>query len=118
MLKVTLVKSVIGSTPANRATVYALGLRKIGQSNTFEDTQSTRGMIHKVKHLLKVEEAEGEKVRRRQGKKVAASVTEEKPKKAAAKKAPAKSASSDDEKAAKPKAKAAPKKKKSEEEGQ
>lgn len=66
MLKVTLVKSKIGNTPANRATVKALGLNKIGSSNTFEDSPSIRGMIHKVKHLLKVEEgAEGDVVRRR-----------------------------------------------------
>lgn len=65
MLKVTLVKSKIGNTPANRATVKALGLNKIGSSNTFEDSASIRGMIHKVKHLLKVEEVEGVVVRRR-----------------------------------------------------
>lgn len=66
MLKVTLVKSKIGNTPANRATVKALGLNKIGSSNTFNDSPSIRGMIHKVKHLLKVEElADGEVVRRR-----------------------------------------------------
>ncbi len=66
MLKVTLVKSKIGNTPANRATVKALGLNKIGSSNTFEDSPSIRGMIHKVKHLLKVEEnVEGEVIRRR-----------------------------------------------------
>lgn len=66
MLKVTLVKSKIGNTPANRATIQALGLNKIGSFNTFEDSASLRGMIHKVKHLLKVEEVEGVKVRRRQ----------------------------------------------------
>ncbi|ARU42300.1 50S ribosomal protein L30 [Armatimonadetes bacterium Uphvl-Ar1] len=66
MLKVTLVKSKIGNTPANRATVKALGLNKIGSSNTFEDSASIRGMIHKVKHLLKVEEVDGVVVRRRQ----------------------------------------------------
>ena len=66
MLKVTLVKSLIGNTPRNRATVHALGLRKIGQSNTFEDTPAIRGMIHATKHLLQVEEnVEGTKVRRR-----------------------------------------------------
>ncbi len=69
MLKVTLTRSIIGNTPSNRRTVAALGLRKIGQSNTFNDTPDVRGMIHKVKHLLTVETIEGgEKVRRRQGK--------------------------------------------------
>jgi large subunit ribosomal protein L30 len=67
MLKVTLVKSKIANTPANRATVKALGLNKIGSTNTFEDSKSIRGMIHKVKHLLKVEEiTEGQVIRRRQ----------------------------------------------------
>lgn len=72
MLKVTLVKSKIANTPRNRATVKALGLNKIGSSNTFEDSPSIRGMIHKVKHLLLVEEvAEGEVVRRRRDGKAA-----------------------------------------------
>lgn len=72
MLKVTLVKSKIANTPRNRATVKALGLNKIGSSNTFDDSPSIRGMIHKVKHLLHVEElAEGEVVRRRRDGKAA-----------------------------------------------
>lgn len=73
MLKVTLVKSKIANTPANRATVKALGLNKMGSSNTFDDSASIRGMIHKVKHLLKVEEIEGGEVvrRRRDGKALA-----------------------------------------------
>ena len=72
MLKVTLVKSKIANTPRNRATVKALGLNKIGSSNTFDDSPSIRGMIHKVKHLLLVEElAEGEVVRRRRDGKAA-----------------------------------------------
>lgn len=111
MLKVTLVKSLIGNTPANRATVHALGLRKIGQSNTFEPTAPILGMIHKVKHLLMVEELDGgSKTRRRQGKKVltatapAAKASEDKPKKAAAKKsAKADDASGDVKSDAKPK---------------
>lgn len=92
MLKVTLKKSLIGNTPANRATVYALGLRKIGQSNTFEPTQSILGMIHKVKHLLVVEEVEGTKVRRRQGHQASAGTAEPKAAKKAAPKAAAKKA--------------------------
>ena len=79
MLKVTLRKSIIGNTPSNRATVAALGLRKIGQSNTFEDSPSVRGMIHKVKHLLTVEEsAQGEVVRRRRDGKAAAEIRDAK----------------------------------------
>ncbi len=49
MLKITLVKSVIGNTPANRATVRALGLTKTGRSVLQEDTAVIRGMIHHVK---------------------------------------------------------------------
>lgn len=65
MLKVTLVKSIIAGEPRNVKTAHALGLRKIGQSNLFEDTESIRGMIHKIKHLLKVEEVEDQPRRRR-----------------------------------------------------
>lgn len=60
VLKITLVKSVHGNVPRNRATVYALGLRKIGQSTLNHPTPSVLGMIHAVKHLLKVEEVEVE----------------------------------------------------------
>ena len=84
MLKITLVKSTISETPRNRATVHALGLRKTNRSVIQEDTPVIRGMIHHVKHLLKVEEADGAtKVRKRQGKKAAESATA-KPVKAAA----------------------------------
>lgn len=65
MLKVTLVKSIIAGEPRNVKTAHALGLRKIGQSNIFEDCESIRGMIHKIKHLLKVEEVEDQPRRRR-----------------------------------------------------
>ncbi len=60
MLKVTLVKSLIGNTPRNRATVKALGLRKISQSSLLPDNPAIRGMIHKVKHLLSVTVVEDE----------------------------------------------------------
>jgi large subunit ribosomal protein L30 len=67
MLKITLVKSVIGNTPANRATVRALGLTKTGRSVLQEDTAVIRGMIHHVKHLLTVEVVEDQpKARKRQ----------------------------------------------------
>ena len=56
MLKVTLVKSTIGSTPYQKKVVEAMGLRKIRQSVELEDTPSTRGAIFKVSHLLQVEE--------------------------------------------------------------
>ncbi len=56
MIKVTLVKSTIGSLKNQKATVEALGLKKIGSFNTFEDSAVVRGMIRKVAHLVKVEE--------------------------------------------------------------
>ena len=115
MLKVTLYKSIIGNTPANRATVHALGLRKIGQSNTFEPTPSILGMIHKVKHLLKVEEVEGTKVRRRMGHKAAGAAAPVAEKKPAAKKPAAKKSESKAE-AAESKPKRAPARKKKTEE--
>ncbi len=55
-LKITLVKSTIGSLKDQKATVQALGLRKIRSEVTHEDTPAIRGMIFKVKHLVKVEE--------------------------------------------------------------
>ena len=55
-LKVTLIKSTIGSTPYQKKVVEAMGLRKIRQSVELEDTPSTRGAIFKVSHLLQVEE--------------------------------------------------------------
>ncbi|MDR1166427.1 MAG: 50S ribosomal protein L30 [Deltaproteobacteria bacterium] len=53
---VTQVKSVIGRLPSHRATVRALGLKKIGQSKAHDATPAIRGMINKVSYLLKVEE--------------------------------------------------------------
>jgi large subunit ribosomal protein L30 len=55
VLKVTLVRSVIGRPPDQRATVASLGLRKIHQTVEVADTPSTRGMITKVRHLVVVE---------------------------------------------------------------
>ena len=58
MLKITLVKSVIGSKPVNRRTVTALGLRKTGRTVYRDDSPSVRGMIRNVQHLVKVEEVD------------------------------------------------------------
>ncbi len=55
-LKVTLVKSPIGAVPKNKATVEAMGLRKLHKSVEMPDNAATRGMIRKVAHLVKVEE--------------------------------------------------------------
>ncbi len=59
MLRIKLVKSPIGNTPRNRATIAALGLRKINQVVEHNDSPMVRGMIHHVKHVLEVTEAEG-----------------------------------------------------------
>ena len=56
-LKVTLVKSTIGAVPKNRKTVEALGLTKINKTVEMPDNAAVRGMIRKVNHLVKVEEA-------------------------------------------------------------
>lgn len=56
MLKVTLVKSVIGAVPKNKKTVEALGLRKIRQTVLLPDNAAVRGMIRQVNHLVAVEE--------------------------------------------------------------
>jgi large subunit ribosomal protein L30 len=55
-LKVTQVRSSIGTKPKHRGTLRALGLRGIGQSNTLEDRPEIRGMIARVPHLVAVEE--------------------------------------------------------------
>jgi large subunit ribosomal protein L30 len=54
-IKVTLVKSIIGTKQDHRATVRGLGLRKLNSSSELMDTPAVRGMIHKVQYLLKVE---------------------------------------------------------------
>jgi large subunit ribosomal protein L30 len=56
-LKVTLLKSIIGMSPKQEATVKALGLRRIRQAVEHEDTPTIRGMIKAVPFCLKVEES-------------------------------------------------------------
>lgn len=55
-LRVTQVKSSIGYKKDQLATLKALGLGKIGKTHEVADNESTRGMIFKVQHLVKVEE--------------------------------------------------------------
>jgi large subunit ribosomal protein L30 len=55
-LKVTQVRSGIGTKPKHRGTLRALGLRRLGQSNVLPDRPEIRGMIARVPHLVKVEE--------------------------------------------------------------
>ena len=57
-LKITLTRSLIGYKQDPRATVRALGLRKVNSTAVQEDNPTIRGMIHKVRHLVKVEEVE------------------------------------------------------------
>ena len=54
-IKVTLVKSTIGQVESVKATVQALGLKKIRSCNELDDTPVIMGMVAKVKHLVKVE---------------------------------------------------------------
>lgn len=54
-LKVTLVKSVIGTKQDHRATVRGLGLRRLNSTAMLEDTAAVRGMITKVAYLVKCE---------------------------------------------------------------
>jgi len=58
MIKVTLTRSQIGITPKQRGTLRALGLGKIGSSNTLPDRPEIRGMIARVPHLVSVEETQ------------------------------------------------------------
>ena len=55
-LKITLVKSTIGAIPKHRATVEALGLKKLNKSVELQNNAATKGMIAQVRHLVKVEE--------------------------------------------------------------
>ncbi|WP_077324027.1 50S ribosomal protein L30 [Virgibacillus siamensis] len=55
-LEITLTRSVIGRTEAQRKTVQTLGLKKIHQSVVREDTPAVRGLVNKVSHLLTVKE--------------------------------------------------------------
>jgi len=54
MLEITLVKSTIGTTEKQRAVVRGLGLRRLHQTVTLQDTPETRGMITKINHMLMV----------------------------------------------------------------
>ena len=54
-IKVTLVKSTISCSKAQKGTVAALGLKKIGQSKVFVDSATLQGQLNVVAHLVKVE---------------------------------------------------------------
>jgi large subunit ribosomal protein L30 len=55
-LRITWIKSGIGYARVQRRTLKALGLNRLNQSVTHSDCPSVRGMINKVRHLVKVEE--------------------------------------------------------------
>jgi large subunit ribosomal protein L30 len=56
MPKVTQIKSKNGSNQRQLDTLRSLGLRRIGQTVDVRDTPQARGMLHRVRHLVKVEE--------------------------------------------------------------
>ena len=55
-VKITLTRSLIGRPETQRRTIQALGLRKLNSTVEHEDTPAIKGMLHKVEHLIKVEE--------------------------------------------------------------
>lgn len=59
VLRITLVRSPIGYAKDQKATIRALGLRRLHQTVEKADTPVIRGMVAKVRHIVKVEEVEG-----------------------------------------------------------
>ena len=59
-LRITWVKSGIGYAEVQKRILKALGFSRLNQSVTHDDCASIRGMINKVRHLIKVEEESGE----------------------------------------------------------
>ena len=57
-LKVTQIRSVIGSKQNHKRTVRALGLKRIRDSRVHQDTPQIRGMVDKVQHLVHAEEVD------------------------------------------------------------
>lgn len=57
-VRVTYVKSAIGYNKKQKGTIEALGLHKLHQTVVHDDTPVIRGMLHKVSHLVEVEEEE------------------------------------------------------------
>ena len=54
-IAVTQIKSSIGRKPGQKETLIGLGLNKLNKTSVLEDTPSVRGMVNKVKHLVRVE---------------------------------------------------------------
>lgn len=57
-LKVTLLRSPISQKKDQQLTVQSMGLRRVRQTVVLEDNHTNRGMVHKVRHLVQVEEVE------------------------------------------------------------
>lgn len=55
-LRITYVHSAIGNSERHKATIRALGLRRLHQSVVHDDTPAVRGMLSKVNHLVQIEE--------------------------------------------------------------
>jgi large subunit ribosomal protein L30 len=56
-IRLTQVRSSIGQTPKHRGTLRALGLGKIGRTVEHDDTPAIAGMLRKVRHLVRVDDA-------------------------------------------------------------
>jgi large subunit ribosomal protein L30 len=56
-LRITQRRSLNGVRPAQRATMRSLGLRRIGHTVQIEDNPQLRGMVHRVRHLVEVDES-------------------------------------------------------------
>ena len=56
-LRITWIKSAIGYNESQRRTLASLGFHRLNQSVVHDDSMSLRGMINKVRHLVKVEES-------------------------------------------------------------
>lgn len=111
MLRIKLIRSTVAHQWRTRRVVESLGLKKINQVVEHDDTPVIRGMVHRVKELLHVEEVEGTPTKKAKAPaKVATTkvVTEAKPKKASATKA-AEAASEEKPAEEKPKRKTAKK---------
>jgi large subunit ribosomal protein L30 len=57
-LEITYIKSAIGYNKKQKATIQALGLRKLNQTVVHDDNDVIRGMVHQVSHLVNVKEVE------------------------------------------------------------
>ena len=76
-LKITQVKSRIGATAQQRKNLDALGLKKIGRSVEHSDSAIIKGMIEKIKHLVKIEEVAEKPAEKKTAKKTSKTIKTE-----------------------------------------